>query len=101
MKNKNEMADLPLSKGSNPTSRRKFIGSLGKTAAGAAIVGTVAGTPFLGGKGAIAEAANDTSAAARRMNDCFNYRKNAAQAQRVNVGFQPDNGDAARFTDFS
>jgi hypothetical protein len=35
------------------------------------------------------------------MNDCFNYRKNAALSQRVNVGRQADNGDAARFTDFS
>jgi hypothetical protein len=101
MKNENEMAGLPLLQGSNPTSRRKFIGSLGKTAAGAAIIGTVAGTPFLGGKGSVIEAANENSAAARRMNDCFNYRKNAAQAERINVGFQPDNGDALRFTDFS
>ena len=35
------------------------------------------------------------------MNNCFNYRRNAALAQRVNVGFQPDNGDLTRFTDFS
>ena len=35
------------------------------------------------------------------MNDCFNYRKNTAQARRVNTGVQKDNGDAARFTDFS
>jgi hypothetical protein len=36
-----------------------------------------------------------------RVNDCFNYRKNMAQAQKINVGVQPDNGDASRFTDFS
>src|SRR5437773_9800248 len=35
------------------------------------------------------------------MNECFNYRKNMALANRVNVGPQTDNGDAARFTDFS
>ena len=81
----------------NATSRRRFIGTLGKTAAGAAAVAVAA--PFVGGKVSVAEAANNETPG--RMNDCFNYRKNAAIAQRVNVGPQEDNGDAARFTDFS
>src|SRR5262245_38729543 len=44
---------------------------------------------------------NDISHSANRMNDCFNYRKNMALAERINVGPQPDNGDISRFTDFS
>src|SRR5262245_52251129 len=48
-----------------------------------------------------AAAPNDISHSANRMNDCFNYRKNMALAERINVGPQPDNGDIARFTDFS
>jgi len=35
------------------------------------------------------------------MNDCFNYRKNMALANKVNIGPQAGNGDAATFTDFS
>jgi hypothetical protein len=82
-------------------SRRKFFGTLGKTAIGAAAVGALGAAPFAGGKEFVAEAAPGNSEAPGRMNDCFNYRKNMAQANRVNVGFQPDNGDAARFTDCS
>src|SRR5262249_28922201 len=36
-----------------------------------------------------------------RMSQCFNYRVSIAQAEKINVGRQPDNGDIARFTDFS
>ena len=79
--------------------RRRFLGSLGKTAAGAAAI--AAASPFLSGKAGTAEASSGNSDVPGRMNDCFNYRKNAAIAMRVNVGTQQDNGDAARFTDFS
>ncbi|HEV8592048.1 MAG TPA: hypothetical protein VGQ55_08095 [Pyrinomonadaceae bacterium] len=78
--------------------RRKFLGTV--SAATAATI-TVGLKPLLGGKDSIAEAAGGSKEAPGRMNDCFNYRKNAALAQRVNVGVQADNGDAARFTDFS
>ena len=79
-------------------SRRQFIGSLGRTAAGAAAI--AASVPFINEKAGSVEAAGNSDAPGR-MNDCFNYRKNAALAMRVNVGPQKDNGDAARFTDFS
>ncbi len=88
--------------GSDPAigklSRRNFVRSATTIAAVAAIVPL---KPLLGGKESVAEAATGNSNSANRMNDCFNYRKNTAQAQRVNVGPQADNGDAARFTDFS
>ena len=98
MKNKiEEKTDISASE--TQVSRRKFFGKLGTAAVGAAALG--AATPFLGGKESVAEAAGGNSESPGRMNDCFNYRKNMAIAQRVNVGVQPDNGDEARFTDFS
>ncbi|MFL6210960.1 MAG: vanadium-dependent haloperoxidase [Pyrinomonadaceae bacterium] len=79
-------------------SRRNFVKS---AATIAAVAATVPLKPLLGGKESVAEAAGGNSNAANRTNDCFNYRKNMAQAQKINVGPQPDNGDAAQFTDFS
>lgn len=80
-------------------SRRKFFGKLGTAAVGAAALG--AASPFIGGKESVVEAANDNSGASNRMNDCFNYRKDRALANRINVGPQVGNGDEQRFTDFS
>jgi|SRR5579871_1021259 len=37
----------------------------------------------------------------KRMSACLDYRMETAKAERVMMGVQPDNGDAARFTDFS
>ena len=80
-------------------SRRNFVRS---AATIAAVASAVPIEPLLGGVNSVAEAAaSGNNNAANRMNDCFNYRKNAALAERINVGPQPDNGDAARFTDFS
>src|SRR5256714_7966996 len=79
-------------------SRRTFVKSAATIAAVAAAVPLA---PMLGGKESVAEAAGGNSNAANRTNDCFNYRKNMAQAQKINVGPQPDNGDTARFTDLS
>src|SRR5436309_11912654 len=94
------------------TSRRKFPGNVGVACVsrrnfvkGAATIGAVAATvpleSLLGGRESVAEAASGNSNAANRSNDCFNYRKSMAQAEKINVGTQPDNGDTARFTDFS
>ena len=84
--------------GAAGVSRRNFV----KTAATiAAVAASVPLEPLLGGKESVADAASGNSSSANRMNDCFNYRKNMALAERNNVGTQADNGDAARFTDFS
>src|SRR6476469_6233334 len=80
------------------STRRKFLGTVGTAAATALAIGS---KPFLGGRESVAEASNGNSDGPGRMNDCFNYRKDAAIAQRINVGVTSDNGDAARFTDFS
>ena len=85
--------------------RRDFVKGAATIAAVAAAIPL---EPMLGGKEFVAEAVpagngttTATSATANRANDCFNYRKNMALANKVNIGAQPDNGDTARFTDFS
>lgn len=85
-------------------SRRSFVKSAATIAAVAAAVPL---EPVFGGKESVVEAAgangngSANSNAANRMNDCFNYRKNMALANKVNMGPQSGNGDAATFTDFS
>src|SRR2546423_9508466 len=106
-----EEIDLPGSDGeAGKFSRRKFFKG---AATIAAVAATVPLEPLLSSKASAAlaasgvikeptpKAAGGNSNAANRMNDCFNYRKNTALDERLNVGAQADNGDAARFTDFS
>ena len=83
------------------SSRRNFIKRAGIAGAATVAAATIPLEPILGGKESVVEAANGNSSSANRMNDCFNYRKNMALAQKINAGPQPDNGDAARFTDYS
>ena len=83
------------------SSRRNFLRHAGIAGAATVAAATIPLEPLLGGKDSVVQAANGNSSSANRMNDCFNYRKNTALAQRINVGPQPDNGDAARFTDNS
>jgi hypothetical protein len=93
------------------TSRRKFLGRVGnagvsrrnfvKSAATiAAVAAAIPLEPLLDRESVVA-AASGNSNSANRTNDCFNYRKSMAQAEKINVGTQPDNGDTARFPDFS
>jgi len=96
MKSKSTKQNVDVDKNTTTTDRRTFIGRLGVTAAAA----TIATMPFAGDKALEAEAAGNSDAPSR-MNDCFAYRREAAIASRVNAGPQKDNGDAARFTDYS
>src|SRR5499427_965423 len=77
--------------------RRNFV----KCAA--AVAATVAAIPLepLVGNESVVKAANANSSSAIRTNESFNYRISTAQAEKINVGPQPDNGDIERFTDFS
>ena len=93
MKTKNK-EDLRKNSQPETNSRRRFLGSIAGAAAAAAA------SPFLSGKAGTAEAAGSSDAPGR-MNDCFNYRREAAIAGRVNVGPQSGNGDLARYADFS
>lgn len=85
-------------------SRRSFVK---RAATVAAVAATLPLEPVFGGKESVVKAAGakttaaTNSNAANRANDCFNYRKNMALANKVNMGPQPNNGDAALFADFS
>ena len=79
-------------------SRRSFV-------KGAATIATVAAAiplkPLLGGSGSTAEASTIDYEANKRVNDSFIYRRNVAILNKVNVDELPDNGDRARYSDFS
>src|SRR5215831_10180649 len=83
--------------GTSGAGRRNFV----KCAA--TVAATVAAIPLepLIGNESVVEAANANSSSAIRTNESFNYRISAAQAEKIDVGPQPDNGDIERFTDFS
>jgi hypothetical protein len=83
------------------SSRRKFISQVSIAGAATVAAATIPLEPLFGTQTSTVKAANGNNGAVNRANDCFNYRKNMAQAQKINVGVQPDNGDASRFTDFS
>jgi hypothetical protein len=79
-------------------SRRNFV----KTAATVtAAVAAVPLEPLLRGENAFVKASVVPYGSAARAAASLNYRTSMAQAENIDVGVQPDNGDAAAFTDFS
>ena len=78
--------------------RRSFVKGAATVAAVAAAVPL---EPLLGGKGSVAEAAVVDYNSGARANASFDYRVATAQAEKIDVGEQPDNGDEDRYTDFS
>lgn len=79
-------------------SRRNFVK---RAATITAVAAAVPLEPLFGGKHSIAEASVVPYGSAARAAASFNYRTSMAQAQNIDVGLQPDNGDADAFTDFS
>ncbi len=104
-----------MPKGSNPAakdspvlgnaprseSRRKFLGGVSGIAAAAATVGAIGLEPIFGGKESVAEASVVPYNSETREDASLNYRTTTANAEHIDVGVQPDNGDATTFTDFS
>ena len=82
-------------------SRRRFLGNVSGVAVAAVTAGAVGLEPILGGKESVADASVVPYSSEGREDKSFNYRVRTANAERINVGQQPDNGDATRFTDFS
>jgi len=78
-------------------SRRIFMGG----GAAAAAVAAIPLEPLIGGKESAAEASVVSYNSHTRTEASFLYRTGTALAERIDVGEQADNGDAARFTDFS
>ena len=82
-------------------SRRKFLGNVSGVAVAAVTVGAIGLEPLLGGKGSVADASVVPYGSESRVAKSFKYRISTAHAEKIDVGQQPDNGDATRFTDFS
>ena len=89
-----------IQKPQNP-SRRSFLGRVGGVAAVAATASSVILKPLLGGKDSVADASVVGYGSGNRASESYSYRTSTAQAENINVGVQPDNGDFAQFTDFS
>ena len=79
-------------------SRRNFVKGAATLAAAAA---TVPFKPLLGGPGSSADASTIPYQSNTRTKDSFQYRRRVAQENKIDVGVLPDNGDRARYKDFS
>jgi hypothetical protein len=78
--------------------RRRFLKG---AATGAVAAAMVPFEPLIAGKASMASASSIDYNANSRAHASLKYRENAARDEHIDVGVQPDNGDLARFTDFS
>lgn len=94
--------DAKDKKAENPTqqaiSRRNFVKGAATVAAVAAAVPL---QPLLGGKESRAEASVIPYTTGDRARASFDFRVDTAEAERIDIGTLPDNGDGARFPDHS
>src|SRR5262245_7658317 len=91
-----EKTELPASEPeTGKVSRRNFV----KVASTAAALSAV--LPLLSDKQFVVEASTISYDSRRRARASSDYRVNTADDEFFDVGVQPDNGDAARFTDGS
>jgi hypothetical protein len=79
-------------------SRRRFMGGV---AAAAAVTAGIPLEPLFEGKHGQAEASVVPYGSAARASASWKYRDSTADAEKINVGQLPDNGDLQRFTDYS
>src|SRR5882672_5041070 len=82
-------------------SRRSFLGKVGGVAAVAIAAGSIPLEPLVGGRHSVAEASVVSYDSTARQAANFDYRTSTAQAEDINVGVRPDNGDATRFSALS
>lgn len=78
-------------------SRRSFV----KYATIAGAAASLPLRPLFGGTDSVIQASVVPYGSAARAAASLNYRTSTAQSENIDVGIQPDNGDAAAFTDFS
>jgi hypothetical protein len=83
------------------SSRRSFLSKAGGLTAFALAAAIVPIEPLLGGKESRAEAAVVSYDETTRAALSFDYREDQAENENINIGVQPDNGDAAKFPDHS
>ena len=91
--------DPLVSRNEDPkVSRRNFVKGAATLAAAASIVPL---KPLAGGPGSTAAASTVPYQSNTRANDSFLYRRRVAQENKIDIGVLPDNGDRARYKDFS
>ncbi len=83
------------------TTRRSFMGKMGIGSAAAVALAAVPLEPLIEGKHGEAEASVVSYNERGRAGASYNYRVNTAQVDDINPGVLPDNGDYARFSDYS
>ena len=81
--------------GAKKVGRRNFLG------ASAAAAAAIPLRPVLGSRESVLDASIVPYNADSRKANSYALRVAAAAAERIDVGVQPDNGDARRFSDFS
>jgi hypothetical protein len=81
------------------SSRRSFLGTVGGATAALAVALPL--EPLFEGKHGQAEASVVQYGSSSRAYASWKYRDNTADAEKIDVGELPDNGDLARFTDYS
>lgn len=79
-------------------SRRNFVKGAATLAAAASIIPL---KPLVGGPGSTADASTVPYQSNQRTNNSFMYRRRVAQDNKIDIGVRPDNGDRARYNDFS
>jgi hypothetical protein len=82
-------------------SRRFFIGKLGLGTAAAVALAAVPFEPLIEGKHGEADASVIPYNEDTRAGNSYNYRVTTAQQEYVDPGVLPDNGDFARYSDYS
>jgi hypothetical protein len=82
-------------------SRRSFFRKMGVGSAAAVALAAVPLEPLISGKKGEAEASVVPYRSRARANASYQYRENTAASEFIDIGELPDNGDAARFSDFS
>ncbi len=97
--NDNEKPRKEGPKGPANSSRRSFCKVGGATAV--ALAAGIPLEPLFEGKHGQAEASVVPYGSSRRTYASWHYRDGTADAEKIDVGVLPDNGDSQRFTDFS
>ena len=82
-------------------SRRSFLGTVAGAAAVTMAAGSIPLAPLVSGKHSAAEASSIPYSSSNRTSISANYRTSTANAEAIDVGVRPDNGDIRKFTDFS
>ncbi len=99
--NDKNKASKQVPTGLSSTSRRSFLGKVGVGGAAAVALAAIPFEPLIEGKHGEAAASVVSYGSRSRATASHQYRQQTANNEFIDIGELPDNGDAARFTDYS